>query len=446
MDKKYDKATSICFQIIEQGHTECLEAINTWILCCGTLARPLEAQGKDEEMVMLLRSIKSDIASKRNRKGGDYLDWVGLAEQWESRGNPQWAYLCYVRALRKCKENKELQRAKALCCLRMGKNYKYLNIMKNKVLKSPISEDFLQDVFQTANVYKESKKPESACEILEMAFNDTKNGKVAFQLFSALEGINDYEKIVTIYESHLQVLKATELAQELEIMYLIALVNTTGSVSAKELSKKVLAVARNIDSKHVNIAAKLAEQLKVHRLNFEAECVYAKLVEFPSSPFFPQYIVLLKEMGEYKKALREIQQWKKERTDDLAQIMKHEIEISSQLMKAKAESNGREDCAKPVRERVSASKRALRESYSARRFGSKVVKVEESEVAEDDKEMQAVDDSVSDPNLIKLVERLLSEWNTEKIKGKHDLNKIKELCKIMDAFLEQEAYSFVHFS
>lgn len=443
MDKKYDGATSICFQIIEQGHTECLEAISTWILCCGTLPLLLEAQGKDEDMVMLLRSIKNDIASKRSKKGGDYLNWVGLAEQWENRGNPQWAYLCYVRALRKCKENKELQRAKALCCLRMGKNYKYLNIMKNKVLKSPISEDFLQDVFQTANVYKESKKPESACEILEMAFNDTKNGKVAFQLFSALEDIGNYRKIVSIYESHLQVLKATELAQELEIMYLIALVNTSGNVSGKELGRKVLGVVRSIDSRHANIAARLAEQLRSHRLNAEAECVYAKLVELPSSPFFPQYIVLLKEMGEYKKALREIQKWKRERTNDLAQIMKHETEVSSQLMLARAESNGREDCKGPVRERVFASKRVPRESLNARKLGNKVAKVEESEAVEDGKEAQAKDNTVSDPNLIKVVERSLSEWNIEKVKGKHDLEKIQELCRIMDAFLGQEAYSFV---
>ena len=429
LDKSYDKATNICFQIIEQGHTECLEAINTWILCC-------EAQGKDEEMIMLLRAIKNDIASKKSKKGGDYFDWVKLAEQWESKGNSQWAYLCYVRALRKCKDNKELHRAKALCCLKMGKNYKYLHIMKNKVLTSPISEEFLQDVFQTANIYKESKKPEAACEILETAFNDMKSGKVAFQLFNSLEDIKDYEKIVKIYESHLQVLKVTELALELEIMYLIALLNTEGSISSKELDKKLQSVIKGIDQRHLNIGARLAEQLKGHNKNNEAEILYIRLSEFPSAPIFPQYILLLKDMRKYEEALKAIELWKEVgKSKDSAQIMKHHTEISSQLMLSKTDVEGNKKSASAHKSILPVKRPG---TYYKKRTYAKVRKVEDGE-----EEKGMVVDVIADPNLIKILEKLISEWNIEKVKGKHNPAKIKELCNVIDSFLAQEAPSFV---
>eukprot|EP01022_Parablepharisma_sp_SALTPOND_P026520 TRINITY_DN64320_c2_g1_i1.p3 TRINITY_DN64320_c2_g1~~TRINITY_DN64320_c2_g1_i1.p3 ORF type:complete len:486 (-),score=83.09 TRINITY_DN64320_c2_g1_i1:2905-4362(-) len=473
MGKKYEQATEICFQIIEKGYTECLEAINTWILCSGMLhfvcyAIIIEAQGKDEE-VMFLRAIKNDIADHKSRKKGDYSNWVALAEKWEAKGNFQWAYLCYVRALRKCRDNKELQRATALCCLKMGKNYKYLNIMKNKVLKSPIPEDFLQDVLQTANLYKESKKPELACEILETAFKDMKNGKVAFQLFKALEELQDYRKILQIYNSHYQLLKATELAPELEILYLIALLDapdTTGT-SHKEIDRTLQSVLRGIDPACVNLAIKLAEQFKAHGKLQEAERVYMRLAEIPNAPIFPQFITLLDEMGEYRKALKMIRIWKKAgNLADRAQIMKHETEISSRLMKPLIRTDNdsiEEEMSEQEEEKVEPIK-ARRPSHDGtsmlphkhsqaiqnnRPTRAKRIKLEEG-MAEKMEEERVSAASVENPpeirnaKVIETLEKLLGEWNTEKVKGNHSPKTIVSLCQTIEQLLSQEASSFVY--
>ncbi len=425
---------------------------------------------------MFLRAIKNDIASKKNKKSSDYSGWVTLAEQWEAKGNYKWAYLCYVRALRKCKENKELHRAKALCCLKMGKNYMYLNIMKNRVLKSPIPEDFLQDVVQTANLYKESKKLEAACEVLETAFLDMKNGKLAFQLFKALEEIGGYRKIIEIYHSHYQVLKSTELAPELEILYLIAILSTPEfSISnQKEIDRTLQSILRGIAPSRLGLAAKLAQEFYQHHKFIEAEQVYMRLAEFPQPPIFPQVIQMFNEMKEYKKALKMIQIWKKAgNLADRVQIMKHETEISSRLMKPlikldtamdsgsendqsaaelqKSRKNSMDGSGALLKkhsqtntiQRVTRSKKFKSEEENDDISEKEEAKLPKKLFAEKGSESFMAAAAEKPAKVIETMEKLVEEWNSEKVKGKHDPRTISNLCDTVENLLAQEAPAFV---
>jgi len=390
-----------------------------------------EAQGKEEE-VLFLKTLKNDIENKKNKKASDFTVWAELAEKWESKGNYKWAYLCYVRAIRKNKENKELHRAKALCCLKLGKTYKYLSIMMKKVLISPISEDFIQDVLQTANLFKESKKPEEACKILEIAFNDLKNGKIAFQLFKTLEESQQFGKIIEIYSSHFQLMKICELSAELEILHLIAILHAPSIYEKykKDIEKITQNIIKKIDPIRLNLGAKLAEELWKNEKIELAEQLYKKLSEFNNAPIFPQFIMMLKEQGKYNDCIKYIKIWKNYTDNsDRAQIWKYETEISSILMHS---GELQED------EKISTGKRKKSKEFK-NETKLKRIKIEQDNIEKEDKKEEIV------KRPIQIMEKLLEEWNSQKIKGKHDLNTVSELCKIIDNVLSNNSLAFVFF-
>ncbi len=399
-------------------------------------------------MALSLRTIKNDILNKKNRKSSDYSNWLELAEKAESMKDYKWAYLCYVRALRKCKNNRELHRAKALCCLKLGKTYKYLDIMRNKVLVSPLSEEFLPDLVQTANLYKESKKPDMACELLQNAFFEMKSGKVALQLFKVYSETGKYSEILKIFNSHNQVLRGTELFPELEIMQLIALVNTETKESTLEAGlRNVMKTMRPV---HLTLGAQLASELQSHKRNKLAKKLYERLAEFPSPPIFPQAVLLLKEMGEYREALEMLKAWKKGGTAaDSAERLKIETEIASIIMGMDgpdAEREGKQDDTKEENEDAIRGKRQSQRVNPKRTVKRPRLEDDADEIEEEEDEEDEIPPAESGNNnihVISTMEKLVEEWNEEKVKGRHRPQMVDSLCQTIDELLSKEAGEFV---
>jgi hypothetical protein len=250
--------------------------------------------GKQNE-ALLLKAIRNDIESKKDKTDG-YEKWVELAELFERQNKLDFAYLCYVRALRKKKDNKELHRARALCCRKLGKNYMYLNIMSKKVLTSPLTPDFLQDILQTAELYFGSSNSEAAIGLLKRGFEDLGDAKIALQLLLMLVELKEYAQILEFCTSKREKLRTTHLAPDFNILSTIALLNTS-TASEKQIEGPVLDTIRSLRSASPKLAAQLAAQLETHELYKAAEQLYLSLADIPEAPIYPQAVLMLNKVS-----------------------------------------------------------------------------------------------------------------------------------------------------
>ena len=173
----------------------------------------------------------------------------------------------------------------------------YLSIMSKKVLTSPLTQDFLQDILQTAELYFVSKNSEAAIELLERAFAELGDAKIALQLLTALAELKAYQRVLAFCTSQREKLRNTYLAPDFTILSTIALLNTS-SVSEKEIEGPVIDTIHSLRSASPKLAAQLAAQLEAHQLYKAAEQLYANLADIPEAPIYPEAVLMLNKVPE----------------------------------------------------------------------------------------------------------------------------------------------------
>jgi hypothetical protein len=166
--------------------------------------------------------------------------WVRTAKKAENIKEYELAYKCFIMALKNNKQNKQLQNSRARIKLLLNDIPKYLNIMKRKVLSGDPDPQYTDDLILFSNICFHFQKKEEwfqfAVHILHSYYTLFQNPKIALHLMVFLNSIPNYSKTITFYQNnHEELCNAKELADDFELLFMIAIVNANALAKNGEL-------------------------------------------------------------------------------------------------------------------------------------------------------------------------------------------------------------------
>jgi tetratricopeptide (TPR) repeat protein len=271
----------------------------------------LASTNKNEEAVltdMMINNIKHNTNADK---------WVDSAKMAEDKQLYEWAYKCYTKALKLNKDDKSLQKKRALCALKvekpsMGKG-RYLNIMRRKVLSGTITEEYFMDAIEISDIYIKWGKYEISEEILHNVYRSLRKPSVALQLMITYNEDKKYQNCIQFYTMNVSQLKLCDIFIDIKCQHTIAMINCNKNIPSEDKYFEYL--LKDISVNQIMVCAHIANCLFAQKNHKYSLIFYQKVKQLDENNkstllIYPNIIHCYKHLNLYKKASEELQYWK----------------------------------------------------------------------------------------------------------------------------------------